>query len=125
MDQTPKPSPRTFHSSRWGALLRLRLPAVFHPWSMTLADASVSTLKVRSVLFPWIREQEHLTYDSISSVIHVSGLIWDGVVIETRGGVNTLTLPWLRKREAPRLVAALRCAAGAPPPREDAREHKE
>lgn len=75
---------------------------------MTLGPTSVSTVRVRSVLFPWVREEEHLTYDSISSVLHVAGLIWDGVVIETRGGVNVLSLPWVRKHDAAELARRLR-----------------
>jgi hypothetical protein len=75
---------------------------------MTLGPTSVSTFRVRAVLFPWIREEEHLTYDSISSVLHVAGLVWDGVVIETRGGVNVLSLPWMRKSDATELARRLR-----------------
>ena len=99
---------RVFRCSRWGALVRFRFAAALHPWSMTLGPTSVSTLRVRSVFFPWVREEEHLAYDSISSVLHVSGLIWDGVLIETRGGVNTLSLPWIPKGPAAELAGALR-----------------
>lgn len=101
---------REYRSSRWAALFTLSLAAFVRPWIIRLEQNDFETKKSKSLLFPWIIEHERMSYRSVASVRHSAGLIWDMVIVETRGGANALNLNGMRKREAKRLTEMLRSA---------------
>jgi len=99
-----------FQASRSSAVFRLSLVHLIWPPTFTLTPDAIETDKRKTILFPWVRLNERMLYSSVASVAHRSGVIWDTVVAETRGGSNTLDLTGLRKADAKQLVAALRSA---------------
>lgn len=99
-----------FRSSRPAALFHLSLVHFIWPKTFTLTPDAIETNKRKTILFPWVREEERMPLSSIASVAHRSGVIWDTVVAETRGGANTLDLNGLRKSDAKQLANALRSA---------------
>lgn len=99
-----------YHASRYSAVFRLSLVHLIWPPTFTLTPDAIETEKRKTILFPWVRLNERMAYGSVASVAHRSGVIWDTVVAETRGGSNTLDLTGLRKADAKQLVAALRSA---------------
>ncbi len=86
----------------------LSLTKLIIPPRMELNSGGVQTRRARFFLFPWMKEEEHAAYRRIASVRHDKGLIWDSVIIETAGGSNAIEIKGLRKRDARRIVMALR-----------------
>jgi hypothetical protein len=51
-------------------------------------------------LTPWRRTDEHLPLSHVAEVIHVRGLFWDAISVESSGGLNPLGVRGLPKSSA-------------------------
>ncbi len=88
---------------------------------MVADRVGVSTAIVRFWLTPWERTDEHLPLSHIAEVIHIRGLFWDRISVESSGGLNPLMIPGLPKSVARYFVEHVRerineTAATPPPP---------
>ena len=57
----------------------------------------VSTVTVGFWLTPWIRQDEHLPMSHIAEVSHNRGFFWDGITVESSGGLNPLAIDGVPK----------------------------
>ena len=87
-------------SSRWWALFHFNLTWLLFPPRLSADHIGVSTNIVRYWLTPWRRTDEHLPLSHIAEVIHIRGLIWDAISVESSGGLNPLRVGGLRKSRA-------------------------
>jgi hypothetical protein len=72
-----------------------------------VTEEGIKTVKVRSLVVPWMREEEAMPFGKIASVRHLKGIIWDTLVLETLGGSNNLDVDGLRKEDARKITRAL------------------
>jgi hypothetical protein len=107
-------------SSRWWAFFHCNLTWLFFPPRLTADHIGVSTHIVRFWLTPWRRTDEHLPLSHIAEVIHIRGLVWDAVSVESSGGLNPLRVNGLPKSPARYFVEHVRerlnQSAVTPPP---------
>jgi hypothetical protein len=94
-------------SSRLWALTRLSPTRVLFPHRMALGPDGVTTSKVRFLLLPWVRTDEHAAFGRLASVVHDKGILWDTVIVETAGGSNNLDIRGVAKGAARAFVAAV------------------
>ncbi len=97
----------TVESSRWAEFFGGKLTNTFFPKGILVTEEGIRTVKVRSLLVPWMREEEAMPFAKIASVRHLQGIIWDTLVFETSGGSNNLDVDGLRKEDARRITRAL------------------
>jgi hypothetical protein len=96
------------HSTRWWALFHLSLTRMIFPARMIADHIGISTNIVLFWLTPWRRTDEHLPLSHVAEVIHVRGLIWDAISVESSGGLNPLRVGGLPKSEARYFVEHVR-----------------
>jgi hypothetical protein len=94
-------------SSRVWALSRLRLTPLAFPHRMRLGADGIATTKVRFILLPWVRTEEHAAFARIASLVHDKGILWDRIAVETTGGSNRLDIAGVPKAAARAFVAAV------------------
>ena len=94
-------------TSRWAEFFGGRLTNTVFPKQITVTEEGIRTVKVRSLVVPWMREEEAMPFGKIASVRHLKGLIWDTLVFETSGGSNNLDINGLRKEDARKITQAL------------------
>jgi DNA helicase IV/RNA helicase-like protein len=97
----------TVETSRWAEFFGGRLTNTVFPKHITVSEEGIKTVKVRSLLVPWMREEETMPFGKIASVRHLKGIIWDTLVFETSGGSNNLDVDGLRKEDARKITRAL------------------
>ncbi|MGA7916584.1 MAG: hypothetical protein WCA00_15225 [Candidatus Acidiferrales bacterium] len=68
----------------------------------------VSTNNVMFWLTPWRRTDEHLPLSHVAEVIHIRGLFWDAISVESSGGLNPLGVRGLPKSAAGYFVEHVR-----------------
>lgn len=107
-------------SSRLWSLVTLKLTRLLFPARMIADPLGISTITVGFWLTPWIRQDEHLPMSHIAEVSHNRGFFWDGVSIESSGGLNPLVIDGVPKSSARRFVDCVRqrmnAAPATPPP---------
>jgi hypothetical protein len=96
------------HSSRFWALFHFNLTHFMFPARMVADQVGVSTSAVYFWLTPWRRTDEHLPLSHIAQVIHVRGLFWDSISVESSGGQNPLAISGLPKSGAHYFVEHVR-----------------
>ncbi|MEX2649760.1 MAG: hypothetical protein WD673_12185 [Alphaproteobacteria bacterium] len=94
-------------SSRLWELLTLSPTKLLFPHRMELGADGVATAKVRFFLVPWMRTEEHASFQRLASVVHDKGFLWDTIVVETAGGSNNLDIRGTPKGAARDFVAAV------------------
>ena len=97
----------TVETSRWAEFFGGRLTSTVFPKQITVTEEGIKTVKVRSLVVPWMREEEAMPFGKIASVRHLKGIIWDTLVFETSGGSNNLDVDGLRKEDARKITQAL------------------
>ncbi len=97
----------TVETSRWAEFFGGRLTNTVFPKQITVTEEGIKTVKVRSLVVPWMREEEAMPFWKIASVRHLKGIIWDALVFETSGGSNSLDVDGLRKEDARKITQAL------------------
>ena len=97
----------TVETSRWAEFFGGRLTNIVFPKQITVTEEGIKTVKVRSLVVPWMREEEAMPFGKIASVRHLKGVIWDTLVFETSGGSNNLDVDGLRKDDARKITQAL------------------
>ena len=97
----------TVEKSRWAEFFGGRLTNTIFPKQITVTEEGIKTVKVRSLVVPWMREEEAMPFGKIASVRHLKGVIWDTLVFETSGGSNNLDVDGLRKDDARKITQAL------------------
>ena len=95
-------------SSRWWAFFHFNLSWLIFPPRLIADHIGVSTNIVRFWLTPWRRTDEHLPLSHVAEVIHIRGLIWDAVSVESSGGLNPLRVRGLPKSPARYFVEHVR-----------------
>jgi hypothetical protein len=95
-------------SSRWWAFFHFNLTWLIFPPRLIADHIGVSTNIVRFWLTPWRRTDEHLPLSHVAEVIHIRGLIWDAVSVESSGGLNPLRVSGLPKSPARYFVEHVR-----------------
>ncbi|MCX7310722.1 MAG: hypothetical protein NTV56_03125 [Alphaproteobacteria bacterium] len=107
-------------SSRLWSLVTLKITRLLLPARMIADPLGISTITVGFWLTPWIRQDEHLPMSHIAEVSHNRGFFWDGVSIESSGGLNPLVIDGVPKSSARRFVDCVRqrmnAAPATPPP---------
>ena len=107
-------------SSRLWSLVTLKITRLLFPARMIADPLGISTITVGFWLTPWIRQDEHLPMSHIAEVSHNRGFFWDGVSIESSGGLNPLVIDGVPKSSARRFVDCVRqrmnAAPATPPP---------
>jgi hypothetical protein len=78
-------------TSRWAEFFGGRLTNTVFPKRITVTEEGIKTVKVRSLVVPWMREEEAMPFGKIVSVRHLKGIIWDTLVFETSGVQTTWT----------------------------------
>lgn len=104
----------SFENSRWWGLATGNLARLFFPKKLFLTDEGIRTAMTRSVIFPWKKEDELMSFRRVSSIRRLKGLFWDSVIIETSGGKNRLDIDGLTKPRTEVLLAALNRKMAAP-----------
>ena len=94
-------------TSRWAEFFGGRLTNTVFPKQITVTEEGIKTIKVRSLVVPWMQEEEAMPFEKIASVRHLKGIIWDTLVFETAGGSNNLDVDGLRKEDARKITQAL------------------
>jgi hypothetical protein len=94
-------------TSRWAEFFGGRLTNTVFPKRIIVTEEGIRTVKVRSLLLPWMGEEEAMPFGKIASVRHLKGIIWDTLVFETSGGSNNLDVDGLRKEDAKKITRAL------------------
>ena len=97
----------TVETSRWAEFFGGKLTNTVFPERITVTEEGIKTVKVRSLVVPWMREEEAMPFGKIASVRHLKGIIWDTLVFETSGGSNNLDVDGLRKDDARKITQAL------------------
>ncbi len=100
-------------SSRWWAFFHFNLTWLIFPPRLIADHIGVSTNIVRFWLTPWRRTDEHLPLSHVAEVIHIRGLIWDAVSVESSGGTQSAAGKRPAKIAGPLLRRA--CARAAEP----------
>lgn len=95
------------HTSRWAELSKGNLTNFIFPKTISVSPDGIQTVEARSLLFPWIKEEELMAFTRVASIRHMKGLMWDTVIVDVLGSANTLDVKGLRKPEAKRLVEAI------------------
>ncbi len=114
MTQTDAYEHLEVRSSRLWAACHFSLTFLVLPPRMIVDRIGVSTNIVRYWLTPWRRTDEHLPLSHIAEVIHVRGLFWDAISVESSGGLNPLRIGGLPKSQARYFVGRLRERLNAP-----------
>lgn len=83
------------------------LTRILFPETLEVSADSIRTVRVRSFLLPWVKEEERMSLAKVSSVRRLKGVIWDRLILETSGGSNVLDLEGMRKRDAEAAAAAI------------------
>jgi len=94
-------------TSRWAEFFGGRLTNTVFPKQITVIEEGIKIVKVRSLVVPWMREEEAMPFGKIASVRHLKGIVWDTLVFETSGGSNNLDVDGLRKKDARKITQAL------------------
>jgi hypothetical protein len=102
-------------SSRLWALVTLKFTRLLFPARMIADPLGISTVNVGFWLTPWIRQDDHLPMSHIAEVSHNRGFFWDGVSVESSGGLNPLTIDGVPKSSARRFVECVRQRMNAVP----------
>jgi len=97
--------------SRWCSLFHGSITNFIFPPSFRLEEDGVHLNEIEAFYFPWKRIHDFVPKAEIASVSHNRGLIWDTVVIETRGG-NSMGIRGLRKKEAQIIAENIRGIIG-------------
>ena len=97
----------TVETSRWAEFFGGKLTNTFFPKRILVTEEGIRTVKVWSLLIPWMREEEAMPFAKIASVRHLKGIIWDTLMFETSGGSNNLDVDGLRKEDARKITRAL------------------
>ena len=97
----------TVETSRWAEFFGGRLTNTVFPKQIVVTEEGIRTVKARSLVVPWMREEEAMPFGKIASVRHLKGIIWDTLVFETSGGSNNLDVDGLRKEDARKITQAL------------------
>lgn len=97
----------TVETSRWAEFFGGKLTNTFFPKRIMVTEEGIRTVQVRSLVVPWMREEEAMPFGKIASVRHVKGIIWDTLVFETSGGSNNLDVHGLRKEDARKITQVL------------------
>jgi len=105
---SPTPDIIAVHSSRWWAAFHCNLTRIIFPARMIADHIGVSTNIVKFWLTPWRRTDEHLPLSHVAEVIHIRGLIWDAISVESSGGLNPLRAGGLPKSAAHAFVEHVR-----------------
>lgn len=100
--------PIAVRSSRFWALFHLNFTRILFPARMVADHIGVSTNIVAFWLTPWRRTDEHLPLSHVAEVIHIRGLIWDAISVESSGGLNPLRVGGLPKSSARYFVEHVR-----------------
>ena len=95
-------------SSRLWALFHFNLTRLLFPLHMAADRLDVSTSDVKFWLTPWQRTDEHLPLSHVAEVIHIRGLFWDAISVESSGGLNPLGVRGLPKSAAGYFVEHVR-----------------
>jgi hypothetical protein len=95
-------------SSRLWAFCHVSLTRWIFPARMVADQIGVSTNIVDFWLTPWRRVDEHLPLSHIAEVIHIRGLLWDAISVESSGGLNPLRVRGLPKGQAHVFVEQVR-----------------
>ena len=108
-------------SSRFWAVFHFNLTRFIFPARMVADHIGVSTNIIEYWLIPWRRVDEHLPLSHIAEVIHVRGILWDAISVESSGGLNPLRVSGLPKGGARHFVEHVRerlneTAVTPPPP---------
>ena len=108
------------HSSRLWALVTFQLTRLLFPARMIADRVGISTSIVEFWLTPWRRTDEHLPLSHIAEVAHSRGFFWDGISVESSGGINPLVVTGLPKTGARYFVEHVRehinATVATPPP---------
>jgi len=56
---------------------------------------------------PWVKVVGRIPASTITSVVLDRGIVWDRLIIETKGGANVLIMPGLRKKDADFMLSEL------------------
>ena len=108
------------HSSRLWALVTFQLTRLLFPARMIADRVGISTSIVEFWLTPWRRTDEHLPLSHIAEVAHSRGFFWDGISVESSGGINPLVVTGLPKSGARYFVEHVRerinATVATPPP---------
>jgi hypothetical protein len=97
-------------------LLTFSLTRLIFPERMIADPLGISNVKVKFWLTPWIRTDEHLPMSHLAEVEHDRGFFWDGMRIESSGGVDPLKIDGVPKWQARRFVEFVRARMNEPPP---------
>ena len=107
-------------SSRLWALLTGRFTRLLFPARLVADHVGISTTLVEFWLTPWRRTDEHLPLSHIAEVAHTHGFFWDGISVESSGGINPLVVTGLPKSGARYFVEHVRerinATVATPPP---------
>ena len=108
------------HSSRLWALVTFKFTRLLFPARMIADRVGISTSIVEFWLTPWRRTDEHLPLSHIAEVAHSRGFFWDGISVESSGGINPLVVTGLPKTGARYFVEHVRehinATVATPPP---------
>ena len=104
----PAPDRIEVASTRFWALWHFNLTRLFFPARLIADHMGVSTNNVMFWLTPWRRTDEHLPLSHVAEVIHVRGLFWDAISVESSGGLNPLGVRGLPKSAAGYFVEHVR-----------------
>ena len=108
------------HSSRLWALVTFKFTRLLFPARMIADRVGISTSIVEFWLTPWRRTDEHLPLSHIAEVAHTHGFFWDGISVESSGGINPLVVTGLPKSGARYFVEHVRerinATVATPPP---------
>jgi hypothetical protein len=109
------------HSSRLWALVTFQFTRLLFPARMIADRVGISSSIVEFWLTPWRRTDEHLPLSHIAEVAHSRGFFWDGISVESSGGINPLVVTGLPKSGARYFVEHVRerinaTVATQPPP---------
>jgi len=95
-------------SSRLWAVFHFKLTRWLFPARLVADHIGVSTNIVLFWLTPWRRTDEHLPLSHVAEVIHIRGLFWDAISVESSGGLNPLGVRGLPKSAAGYFVEHVR-----------------
>jgi hypothetical protein len=108
------------HSSRLWALVTFQFTRLLFPARMIADRVGISSSIVEFWLTPWRRTDEHLPLSHIAEVAHSRGFFWDGISVESSGGINPLVVTGLPKSGARYFVEHVRerinASVATPPP---------
>lgn len=91
-------------SSRWFGFFSNSWINLIFPARLEIKNNEVHTRKYKSLIFFWMKDEEALALLRVSSTQHKKGLIWDKVLIESKGGTNYIEMKGLKKKDAKDLI---------------------